>query len=165
MAARSLFSAPRLSPRKSPATISIATAVKTTIAGLTLTGISAGSILLKELPSDRAADGVALPAVLVTHPPSGWMETGSNNAVDDWVFPVLVTILKAGNQSNTWDDAFWLWVETCMFAFHNRRLSGVALAFNCLVVPNVILDSGMFHDENLKVNQFVVRVFYRRTRS
>jgi hypothetical protein len=115
-------------------------AVQARLRLLLLSGVEAGSIVVKKLPMQRTIKewGLPMPAILVTPIRETMNPAAGTNLQDDVVFPAMLTIIEADNQEATLSlhlDRHTKWRERIERAFHNQRLPGVPAVFNCAVEP------------------------------
>lgn len=144
---------------------SIGVAVKNAIESLSLPQVT--QVVVLKIWTDRAAVQVDLSSgwtVFVSTPREPERELGPMNYRDDWVWPVLVTIVRASDQNLVWDDAWFLARQTIRDAFHNQPLAGVSTVWKCEVEPQHVIDPGPFHDQNLDIGQLLIRVRSRERR-
>lgn len=149
----------------------IGEAIQAAIQSLELAGIFSTQVLLQKVWSDRQVVKVDLSegaAIIVATSPEPEKEVGPMNARDDWVWPALVTVLRASDQDTTpnllWDDTWFFWRQLIRNAFHNQRLAAVGTSWNCTVEPKAIIDAGPFREQNVDIGQLLVRCRTREVR-
>ena len=143
----------------------VAQAVQVRVQGLGLAGIPSGQVYLVKLPADRGTVPVTLPAVFVSYGPDAESLPGGTNYRDDVGYPVLVTVCRPSNQNLILDNTWLLWRQQIRLGFHNKRLAAAGTVWKGVVEPRAVVDPGLFHDENLDVQQLLVRVLSREARS
>lgn len=94
--------------------------------------LSSDSVVVKKLALERIYKRldvpVSLPCIIITPQRSTAVPTAGTLSYDDYVRPVLVTIVMADNAEPTLQlnlDIISLWQEKIERAFHNQRLAGV----------------------------------------
>lgn len=106
-------------------------AVKTAIAGLSLSGLT-GGVVIQTAPN---AALVALPCVIVTTEGERESFTYATNLRDDVTYPVRVWIAVRDGERETHRPTYLRWREQIARAFHHRPLAGVAEVHVCTVRP------------------------------
>ncbi len=144
-------------------------AAQARIRSLALSGLASENVVVRKVPVDRklgAADGVGLPAVVLTPRRTAMPPTDGTNGFDDVRYDVLVTIFDRDNQEPTLQqnmDRHLLWREQIARAFRNQRLGGVAEVINAEVEPaEGLLDDAWKHE--LMVSAVLLRFISRETR-
>lgn len=137
------------------------TAIQARLAMLTLSGIDAADIVIREVPAER---NLTLPAIVVApQRPTHGTTAGTNNR-DDITYAVYVAIFAADNQALTANTATYTkWLEQIAKAFRNQRLSAVAESVICTVEPVDTVPWGAWTD-NLFAGGMLIRCVCRETR-
>jgi hypothetical protein len=106
-------------------------AVQARICALALLGLPNNNVVVRKLPFDRrlgSADGLGLPAAVVSPRRSTMPPTTGTTGLDDVDYDVIVTILDRDNQEPSLAenlDRHLLWRQQIARAFRNQRLPGV----------------------------------------
>lgn len=143
--------------------------------GLTLadgvTPLASAQVVTAKLPTDRifpttaGPDGqpkATLPGIIVSLPQdSETIEDG--NFEEDYIgYPILVTHVFAANQGMTLDPTPLAWRKAIRRAFHEKQLpfgSSGAIAFECKVFPQLIINVSLFREQNLDIGGLLVRAW------
>lgn len=124
-------------------------AVRTTIQGLSLTGIDSANIVDMLLGDDQGGSGPNVggyPCIICCYNPAGGETidpTAGTNVSDDIEYPVQVIIIATENRDQTTNRTRnWTWRDSIITVFHQKRLSGVTggVAWRCLVRPGTSAD-------------------------
>lgn len=132
---------------------------------LGLAGLADDSVIVRKFPIDQGlgADGVALPAVILSPRREREANTGGND-LDDIEYPVEVSILKADNQSVTSAiDTYTKWREQIYRAFRWQRLPGVNEVYTCKVEPGTSIVPSAWQN-NLLASVLTLRFTSREVR-
>ena len=104
------------------------------------------SIVVIKFPLERlykrTDEPLALPCILITPQRVQAPPTLGVNSFDDYLRPVLVTMVMRDNQEPTLQlnlDVMAMWQQLVMHAFHNQRLAGVSQALICAVEPAEVI--------------------------
>lgn len=146
---------------------SVGEAVQAAIQAIGLAGVANGQVVLLKDWLDRQSLTINLgggPVILVAHARKVEKEVGPMLGKDDWLWPLVVTILRSSDQSLTWDDSWFLMRQQIRDAFHNQSLLAVKTALWCEVEPGVICDPGPWHDQQVDVGQLIIRTRSRESR-
>lgn len=145
-------------------------AVQARIQSLSLSGISATSVLIKKLLTGRMirdlSDTSALPAIMLTPETPAFTAMAGTNVRDDMGYRILVTMIHADNQEATLEANLTrqtLWYEKIGKAFRNQQLTGVNEVTTCTLQPAGYVDASAWM-ENLLVSQIVLQFTSREAR-
>lgn len=122
--------------------------VRTTIQGLSLSGITSSNIVDMLVGDDESGDGPNVggyPCIVVCYAGQGEaaQQDGGTNLSTDWVYPASVVILAAENRDQTTHrERNLIWRQSIRNAFHKKRLSGISpgIAYECNVRPGTVAD-------------------------
>ena len=145
-------------------------AVRDTISGLSIDGISSSNVKVCWFPAAeqlQSAGVIAnLPTVLVSPYGSEDMSSGGTNIGDDYGYPALVSIVAATDQNlSAHLDKYLYWREQITKAFHNKRLSGVTNVWRCVARPGAIADFAAFQSSSFWASYVSITCFDRNNRS
>lgn len=144
-------------------------AVQDVIQALKLAGYVDRQVYLRRVPTDR---NVSLPAVLVSPgpEPEDLPDEGLNKS-DYTGYPVLISVVSAGNQDLTVSDKELYWRERIRKAFRFKEPSTVltglptgTVIHKILVRPGPILDLNLWQQNNLCVSTLTLMVYVREAR-
>lgn len=120
-----------------------ARAAQALIQGLSLSGVSSSSVIVRKFPyHDAKID--PLPCIVIsTHLPT--QHVASTNLSDDILYPVTVSFVSASNADKTINQERMLsWREAVRKAFHQKRLAGVSSVWNCQIPSSQPFDPAWF---------------------
>ena len=106
-------------------------AVKTTILGLSLSGIEDANVVIRKVKDEA---GMTLPGIIIAFVKRTPAKTSVTH-YNDWIYQVDVVVLAADNHSITHNDAYAGWLESIDNAFQNKRLDDVRSVYDCEVAP------------------------------
>lgn len=136
-------------------------AIQARIAALTLTGIDAEDIIVREVPTER---NVTLPAIVVAPQRSTHALRGGTNYSDEIIYGVYVAIFAADNQALATNTASYTkWLQQIAKAFRGQRLSAVTESVICTVEPVATVPWGDWIN-NLFAGGMLVKCTCRETR-
>ena len=144
-------------------------ATQQTLQSLGLEDIDADSIVVQKLPVDRnlgTADGVALPAILVTPAGESVNPDGGTNLMDDVTYAVRLTLIDRDNQEPTLVanlDRYMTWRQRIARAFRNQPLSAVSGIYTTHVELGQTVDAGTW-ESNLFTSVLTLRFVSREPR-
>ena len=145
------------------------TAVRDTIAGLTLTRIATNEMVVRKLPANPSMWNRGI----TVSPESSRIDDAepseSTNERDMMGYPCIVTMVDGTGQG--WADNIsniTQWQQNIRRAFHNKRISGLSETGSnhviCKVTHNKLADPKAY-PENLDVSQLIVWVWVLEIRS
>lgn len=136
-------------------------AIQARIAALTLSGIDASDIIVREVPTER---NVTLPAIVVAPQRSTHNTRGGTNLSDEIVYGVYVAIFAADNQAVATNTAMYTkWLQQIAKAFRGQRLSAVTESVICAVEPAATVPWGDWIN-NLFAGGMLIKCTCRETR-
>ena len=136
-------------------------AVQARIAALTLTGIDAGDVVVREVPTER---NVTLPGIIVSPQRSVHPIREGTNTRDDVTYGIYVAVFAADNQALTTNTAkYTKWIQQIAKALRNQRLSAVTESVICTVEPVATIPWGEWTN-NLFAGGLLVKCTCRETR-
>lgn len=136
-------------------------AVQARIAALTLSGIDAADVIVRQVPTER---NVTLPAIVVAPQRSIHATREGSNLRDDVTYGVYVAIFAADNQALTANTATYTkWIQQIAKAFRGQRLSAVSESIICTVEPVATVPWGDWLN-NIFAGGMLVKCVCRETR-
>jgi len=136
-------------------------AVQARIAALSMTGIDAADVVVREVPTER---NVTLPGIIVSPQRSIHSTRDGTNARDDVTYGVYVAIFAADNQALTANTPkYTRWLQQIAKAFRGQRLSAVTESILCSVEPVATVPWGEWTN-NLFAGGMLIRCTCRETR-
>ncbi|HTU27303.1 MAG TPA: hypothetical protein VMF30_17980 [Pirellulales bacterium] len=139
------------------------------IQSLALDGIDPTSIIVQKLPVDRqlgAADGIPLPAILITPAGETVDPASGTNLLDDVTYAVRVTLFDRDNQEPTLVanmDRYLLWRERIARTFRNQTLAAVPEIYTTTLDPGEVVDDTAWQN-NLFASVLTLRFVSREPR-
>lgn len=144
---------------------SILTAVRDTVRGLDLVGITDANCAVTLLPLvDRLikANSLKLPAVVIS-PVGSELMTNATNDGDDVGYPVTVAIVQSAEAADLQTNLqkYLYWREAIRAAFSGKRLEGVGTVWTLRVEPAPVVSLDAWINSNLFVSGLIVRAISR----
>ena len=144
-------------------------ATQQSIQSLGLDGIDPSSVVVQKLPVDRhlgIADGVALPAILITPEGETIDPASGTNLMDDVTYAVRVTLVDRDNQEPTLVanvDRYFVWRQRIARTFRNQTLAAVPEIYTTTLDPGDVVDSAAW-ESNLFASVLTLRFVSREPR-
>jgi hypothetical protein len=144
-------------------------ATQQSIQSLDLDGVDTASVVVQKLPVDRhlgIADGVALPAILITPQGESIDPASGTNLMDDVTYAVRVTLVDRDNQEPTLVaniDRYLIWRQRIARTFRNQPLTAVPEIYTTILEPGDVVDAAAW-ESNLFASVLTLRFVSREPR-
>jgi hypothetical protein len=137
-------------------------AIESLIDGLSLTGLTGGTVIQEVAWHQKETSGTTLPFVSIS--PYGPESSGDANSSEDEVgYGILIAII-ASPDINTL-EARLAWRQKIRRVIRNASLSGQTRNFNLIPAPGPVVEPRAYFERNLYVSGIVVRALYEEPRS